>query len=431
MKTLMKNALIGASVVITLAACSPEKDNNKVQIDANQKMNSQELANAGEQLMMPHTLNLADRVFEMALEKDPENLKAQFYRAFLKRFMVFKGILTRMSPYVQKYGNPQQFERMINDIPNHPAKEFLLGSSDSTALKPIQKASDIQALLVEYRKAIQDLRSFIIQHADANLDLYLNPLLFQERISSNLQNSCTVTSGSSQDNIKVICDTKDIATVKVNMADLMALKQYAAGEIFYVTLYTSYSVGDIDELINETKDQKVKSKDIFEKVDSISNAGLLMQDQGMTAIRELGSDFKAALKWAIKYQDTLCPKDANGVVTQRKGFLIKNMCIDDQQNAQNSVAVLEKVLAGTMKINLKVNGSDVEKNMNFMTLFDRPVRDLRRLMPVTWNNDGTAATSFKDSSFGGLFPDGDLNDILKNFSEEEAKNISKVMARKL
>lgn len=414
MKTLIKNMLAATSIMITLTACSQDNDKDQVRINANQLMKSQELANAGEQLMMPHTLNLADRVFEMALEKDPTNLKAQFYKSFLKRFMVFEGVLTRLTPYVNKYGNREQFSKMIKDMPNHPAKEFLLGSSDTKPLTLIFDANDIQVLLIEYRKAVQEFRSFINQHADMELDLYLNPMLFKEQIDRNLKDSCTLSSESSKDNISVVCDRADIATVKVNMADLMALKQYAAGEILYLTLYTSYSVGSIDDFLKESKDKDLKPKEIFEKIESIQDAGLLLKDQSMTMVRELGSDFGIALKWALKYQDNLCKKDSEGRIIPRKGFMMKNICITDTHNAQNTLAVLEKVLAGNMKVNLEIEDTKIEKNMNFITLFDRPLPDLRRVIPASWNREGTLATSLKDKTAGGLFPDADINDVLKN-----------------
>ncbi|WP_374077279.1 hypothetical protein [Bdellovibrio bacteriovorus] len=411
MKTLAKTILLCTSLTMALTACSPEEKKDKQVITANQQMNSQDLADSGEQLMQPHTLHLADRVFEMALEKDPGNKKAQFYRAFLKRFMIFEGVLYRVAPYVEKYGDKALFQKNLKQIPNHPLRQFLLKSNGGKA--QISTLADMQTLLVEYRDAVQSFRDFVTQNPDMNLDLYLNPMLFSNQINNNLKDSCQIVS-QGEDNFKVECDYSDIAKAKINMADLIALKQAAAGEILYLTLYTSYSVGSIDQFLIDNKDGKLTAKESFEKLESIQDVGLLMKNQSMTAVRKLGADFGVGLKWALQYQDSLCPKDKNGKSLGRKGFVVNDMCVTDTANAQNTLATLDKVLAGTMKVTLGENDAKIEKNMNIITLFDRPVRDLRRLAPATWNAEGSTATSLRDKTFGGLFPDGDVNDLFKH-----------------
>lgn len=411
MKTLAKTIILCTSLAMALTACSPEKKKDKQLITANQQMNSQELADSGEQLIQPHTLHLADRVFAMALEKDPENKKAQFYRAFLKRFMIFEGVLYRVAPYVEKYGDKALFQKNLKEIPNHPLRQFLLKSNAGKA--QISTLADMQKLLIEYRDAVQSFRDFVTQNPDMNLDLYLNPMLFLSQINDNLKDSCQIISQGEND-FKVECDYSDIAKTKINMADLIALKQAAAGEILYLTLYTSYSVGSIDQYLIDNKDGKMSAKDSFAKLEAIQDLGLLMKEQSMTSVRKLGADFGVALKWALQYQNSLCPKDKNGVAIGRKGFAVKDMCVTNTANAQNTLATLDKVLAGTMKVTLGENDAQIEKNMNIITLFDRPVRDLRRLAPETWNTEGTAATSLRDKTFGGLFPDGDVNDLFKN-----------------
>ncbi len=411
MKTFTKSMILCSSLLMTLAACSPEKKQEKQVITATLQMTSQELAESGEQLVQPHSLHLADRVFEMALEKDPDNKKAQFYRSFLKRFMVFEGILYRVSPYVEKYGDKALFQTNIKNIPNHPLRQFLLKSDTNKA--QIKNLADIQMFLTDYRDAVQEFRSFVTKNPDLNMDIYLNPSLFANKIEGNIKESCQVIS-EKQDDFKVECDFSDVAKIKVNMADLMVLKQAAAGEVLYLTLYTSYGVGSIDDYLVETKNKGLSSKEALEKLAAIPDVGLLTKRQGLTAIRKMGADFGVGLKWALRYQSSLCPKNKDGKSTLRKGFLVTDMCITDTNNAQNTLAILDRVLAGTMKVTFGETEQKFEKNMNVMALFDRPVQDLRRLAPATWNSEGTQATSFHDKTFGGLFPDGDADELLRS-----------------
>lgn len=92
----MKKKIIFKIVVLSAFAslqlgCSDKKnednkDNNKTKIEASSKNTASELADAAEQLVSPYTFMLAMRIADMALEKDPENLKALFYKKLLSRF---------------------------------------------------------------------------------------------------------------------------------------------------------------------------------------------------------------------------------------------------------------------------------------------------------------------------------------------------------
>lgn len=416
MKTMFKTIALCTSLTLALSACSPEdKKTDKVRITATEQMDAEELAQAGEQLVTPYTLHLANHVFTKALEKDPGNKKAQFYSAFLKRFTVFEGLLKRVRPYAEKYGNIEQLNRTIKDLPKHPLRDFLLKNNPEKG--DIRNLADIQGLLMDYRDAIEEFRQFIAKNPDLTLELYLNPLLFQNQIEENKMNNCVVVdSKDTQTLADVECDFSEIALTRINIADLMVLKQVSAGEVLYYTLYTSYSVNGIDDLLKKNDEKEMTSEEMFTALEAIPGALTLNKRQSMTSVRKLGSDFGVALKWAMKYQESLCPRDANGNVQKRKGFLISDICVEDKQEANRTLATLEKVLAGTMKVELGENDQKLTKNINVITLFDKPVNDLRRLMPKTWNAEGTTATSFRDKTLGGLMPDGDADDLLKQSS---------------
>lgn len=410
MKSLVKNVLVCGSLLLALTGCSEEKKDSVV-ITANQQMDSQELANAGEQLMMPQSLHLAYRVFEMSLQKDPDNKKAQFYKSFLERVMVFEGILTRLQPYVDKYGNKEQFNKMIKDFPNSSLRNFLLREKKDAP--QITNLSDIQNVLVEYRLAAEKLRTFIMQNQDANIELFLNPYLFSAQINENIGQSCELTEDSSQDDFKVVCDMSDVATIRVNTADLMALKQIAAGEVAYSAIFTSYSVGSIDNILKGSLAGK-SSKEIMDTLENVKDTGILMKKQGLTALRNLGSDLAVGLKWAMQHQDNLCRRDEQGHAIARKGFLVKDLCIENMEGTKQSLALLESALRGAIQIPVEVeNGNTVTTAVNYFALVDAPALNLRTLLPKSWNATGDKATSFRDSSLGGTFPNRDAEVILR------------------
>lgn len=441
LKTLAK--LVTSSVlVVAVSACETKKSEKTpsakdpapgqtaptVKVSVDPQMDAQALVDAGEQLIGPYTFNLADKTFEMALAKDPTNKKAQFYRAFLKRVMVFKGILIRAKPYARAYGNIEGLEGTIKAMPNHPMKKFLMDGKED-----IKDVTDIQKFLVDYRRALEEFRSFISKNPDLELDLYMNPSVFGGKMAENARTSCEIIEERS-----FVCSTANLATAKINAADLVALKQEAAGEILYMALYTSYSVQGIEPLlididratVVECKDLRVDDgwggyyrrecvrpnrqislREKLTRLDQAAGFGHLKADQTMTVIRSLGVDLLAAGKWALQYQQTLCrtggPNEAN-----RPGYLVsQGLCAEDATEAKKSIALFENLLAGPIVHSFETSHGTVSAEFNPWTLFDKPVKDLRQLMPSAWSRCDSAA-SFRDKTLGGTFPRGDAENVM-------------------
>lgn len=410
MKSLIKNVLISSSLLLVLTACSEPKEKQKIVITANQQMDANELANAGEQLMIPQSMHLANKVFEMALAKDPENKKAQFYHSFLKRVMIFEGILNRIQPYVDQYGQPDVFAERIKELPKGPARQFLLTPKKDA--KPIRNATDIQALLVEYRKAAEDFRSFVVQNADMNLELYLNPYFFQDMVEQNKIDSCEVK--QTDTTWEIICDNYESETVKVNMADLLVLKQIAAADIIYATGATSYSFGSIDELAKKSQTNSMSPQALSESLEMTQDFGLLRKDNGLAAIRNLGSDFGIGMKWAMKYQASLCKRDEYGRLVARRGFLARDICVNDMDSANKSLQTLDAILAGVIQAPVEMkDGTTVNTTFDIMALFDKPMLSLQPILPTQWTEEGKRPSFVKDPSIGGLLPNKEANSLLE------------------
>ncbi|MDG0817125.1 hypothetical protein [Bdellovibrio svalbardensis] len=415
MKKMIKSIALCTSLLATLSACSPEKTKEvtKVQLSVNEQMQSDELTAAGEQLIAPHTFHLADRAFALALEKNPSDKKAEFYRVFLKRFMVFRGVMTNIKPMVKKYGDAAKYDKEMKKIPNSPINDFLFMPADGV-IKPINTEEDVQNLLIAYRNALQDFRTYVAMNQDLKLELHVNPIIFMNQINENMTSNCTVVPGTKEEDGQIECDTSEIATVRVNIADLLSLKQEAAGEILYLALYTSYNFNGLAQYTKDNSGKEMTAKESYDLLQSKVDFKLL-KNEGFTAIRSLGADLGVAAKWAMKYQDSICPKDKNGMPVARKGYMFKKgLCIDNASNLEKNLALLEQVLKGTMAVKI---GSDeanqITKNINFLAPFDKPVADLRMLTPATWNEAGTQGTSFKDKTLGGMFPDQDADFLLQ------------------
>lgn len=433
---------------MSMVACQPkEKEADRTTISINAKMAADDLTSAGEQLIGPYTFHLADRAFELALEKNPEDQKALFYRAFLKRFMVFKGVLTRVKPYARQYGNPKDIENIASKFPNHPFKTFLL---DASGKKDIADAEGLQILLTEYQGAINEFREYALKNQDLELDLYMNPSIFKEKIEENIKDSCVIPEGSSAEDMTVECRTQDIVTVKVNVADIIALRQQAAGEVLMYSLFTSYSVKGIEPLMKDIGDDRevctgggghwdsqrnewisvpyecrrvgrqISRKEIHERLSMTPGFGRLRKENTLKLVHGLGADFSRAAKWVMEYQSALCPRGAGSSDVlgrsqkQRPGFLIdgETFCMGNLDEVKASVALLDQALAGLVRMTVDTeNGEKHETDVNIFALFNNPVKDLRDLFPASWDDCGGVG-SLKDKTFGGMYPNGDAEKIM-------------------
>ncbi|MBX3040113.1 MAG: hypothetical protein KF789_05315 [Bdellovibrionaceae bacterium] len=415
MKAMTGKILMCAALMGALAACGSKDEKSEKQmleVTTTSKMSADELTQAGEQLVGPYTFHLADRTFEMALEKNPNDKKAQFYRAFLKRLMVNRGILNRVKPYAKNHGSISQLQEVIKGLPAHPLKDFLL---DDKGLKPIAGIDGIQDYLTDYRNALQDFRAFVTKNPNLEFDIFLNPHVFESAIRENLVGSCTSTNNQ-EGGFNVVCETEKIATLKVNVADLLVLKQEAAGEQLYVTLLSSYSMKGLEPYFKEREeeaDSEISTKDLYAKLSSFPEALKLRQDNGLAEVKKIGADLSSAMKWVIKYQKQICRTGEEGNRANRPGFMFsQGICAEVTTDSDQQLALFDQMLSGVVRVDQTLaNGQVMKVDMDIMAPFVKPVQDLRNIMPATWTSCGTAA-SLKDSTLGGLFPRGDAEALL-------------------
>jgi hypothetical protein len=411
MKSILKTTVLATSLVLALGACS-EKDKNdnggdgRIQVSA--KMKSDELTEAAEQLVSPYTFMLADKVLDMAIEKDGTNTKAQFYKAFLKRAMVFKGIAKRVAPMMAK--NPQQkleYDRTVKDFPESPLKKFLLDGKED-----IHSYSQLQSVLSDYSQALNDFRKFLKLNQNAELTLNLNPYVFEKEINQELVNSCTWTGENGS--YDVHCDHVTVAQKKINVADMIALRQMTSGEMLYFSIYTAYDMSTIEQALSSGQLTNATPQQTLAYYKSLPSVAKLRQNHTLNLIPEIGSDFSAALKWAIQYQDRVCPK-GEGQSNQRKGFLFKNgVCIKSGTEVDKGLALLDQAMSGIFTNDIKEKDQTVDQiRVNLVGFVTAPPTDLKNVLPTELDASGKA-TEWTDKTMGGLFPDGDIHKLNRN-----------------
>lgn len=387
-------------------------------ISANISMPVEDLVEAGEQLIAPHTFMVADRIFSMVLKKDPNHKKALFYKAFLKRFMVFEGVLTGVKPLVAKSGADklEEFELSIKKLPDSPVKSFLTASH-----KGMKSAGDVQDLLVDYVDAVAEFRDFARDHANDNFEITLNMNLktFESELMERAKNSCEVLQNDPEA-VRVTCDLSQVAKVKLNSADLMVLRQMAGAEIVLWSIYTAYTIDGIEEVAKKIEGRDLSNEEFNQILAQHPKLGLLRKDHRLGSLIDLGVDFSKSVKWAQKYQKQLCPQGlANADKIQRRGYLVeKGLCLELNSETDKLLALLDAALIGPVYHDLlNLKGEMVNVKIDpFATLRAPPV-DIRHMISGQFGKCENGKSVIADKTLGGVFPDGNAEEFVSSCKE--------------
>lgn len=408
MKTQMKLLSIGMLLSASLlTACqSNNKSADDGVVHTKDLQTSSELADAAEQLVTPYTFMLASKVNDAALEKDPTNLKALFYKKFLARTEVFRGIQYRIQPLLKTDSDRKNWLAQKDAMPDSALKTFLYVAS-----KPqLKTVTDIQNVMGEYVASVRSFRDFLKQNNSSELVLNLNPVFFQARISEQSKNNCEVV-GSDKADFDFKCDNSEAAKVRLNGADFIALSQISAGEMLYFGSFNNYSLEGVDTL--NQPGQQLTLEQGLNKLFANQQFGKLRSDNTISMIKDIGADLGAATKWAMQYQKELCPKGDSEII-QRRGYLFeRGFCISNTNEVQKGLSYLDQAMAGVMAIDVKnAHGTTDKINVDVFALSKNPIADLRSIAPTAYNSCGIA--SLADNSLGGVFVDKNLDVILKN-----------------
>ncbi len=369
----------------------------KVKVSAIEQMDAAELTSTAEQLISPYTFMISHEMAKKALAKDPYNLKAEFIMRMTKPLQVFKGIHSRMRPSL----NPDQVaghEDWLRRFPNSPLKTFLTAQGS-----PIATVTDAQNVLTEYFTALQEFRAFLKKNQSAKLSIELNAQAFENEIREEMADSCRYV--GLEEDLELVCDYSEIATKKLNIADLIALRQMVSGQIMY-SMFNNYSLEGLEKIeqnVGLTNKQKTEAMALLPKF------GKLRSSHTFGILKDIGSDFSGAIKWAVQYQNELCPEGQTSY-GQRKGYLFKDgICDEDADATQKLLATLDQALKGAAQFDLETeSGAPITTKLNAFAWTDRPVRDLRQVMPTQWN-ECDEATEIRDNTLGGIFVENNFN----------------------
>lgn len=411
-------------VLGTFASCNQEvqkapSDGKRISISSitsdsslSPKDKAEKLALAGEQLVTLTGFMYAGDILDQALVLDPQNKRAQFYKALLSAPLRLEGILTRIRPMVKSNPESQKsYDEVVASIPEGGLKKFLFNGKEN-----IRSEKDVQGFLDEIYGGQDKLRSFLKSNKNIKLTLNLNDVgLVQQSFKEALETCAVEQVGNDEFDIRK-CDLSKAMQLELNRADMESLQHITAGMQIYTLMYNSYDLSGTIKVSKNLKDSEASTSEVWSELTKNSAFGKVRNPQFLKAVPSLGLDVISGVRWAISMQDKLCP---NGEYERgvRKGFLFsKGLCISDNADngepVENVLKVLDVLLAGQSKMFKFASAKGtIEADVKPAAFFNNPIKDLKSLKPEF--NDCGQIVKVADSSFGGILPNREGNRILE------------------
>lgn len=383
---------------------------------------AEKLADASEQLLSAQGFDYANDVADLALEQDATNVKAAFIKAVLAPIMAQRGIAARVAPLAQldqkSADSYSDALAKLDEQPDSTLKSFVLDGQPD-----IKDETDVQAYLDSQAEAFGQIRNFAKTHKTSEIvmlgtDIEIPALIQRHRAL------CTVSYiGGYQYKLNCPSEVKMLQTT-IDRGDLEVIQQYAAGMELYLSLYNSY---DLTGAIQVAQDNATKKgqpqpspKDILDQLLASPKFGTLRAGNGFAKVKALGADAITGLRWIMANQSKLCPMGSENPHNRIGALINTGICIESSKQTQinSTIRKVEAALAGSLvATTIQTEQGPVQTVLKPSALLDQPIADLRSLKPVSLSSCGKVS-SLGDATIGGLFPQADANDFLRQDAQK-------------
>ncbi len=364
----------------------------------------------------------ADEVAQVALEHDSNNARARFIRGLLGPVMSSRGILKRIKPLMMKTPKGRQdyaqLEKDSSKWPNHALKTFLFAGEED-----IKSEKDAQNYLGQTEKKYQEFRSVLQDLRETTLTINI-PELWQEKALESKASECVAEKvGDGQ--YEVDCDLSQALQITMNVADFDAARHIVAGLEIYQILLNSYNYSGVIEVSERFKGTNPSASVVYNELLKDQTFGTVRSASSLRKVVDMGLDAVAGIKWAQANQRTLCPKGEGQ--KNRPGYVFENgICVrgpnepvSEKDTFGTVLATIELALRGGTIIEQFGNdetGRSIHSEIKPASFFINPILDVRDLGAVTFDRCDQVR-SIQDSTFSGVFVNGDFNEVLSTTSK--------------
>ncbi len=370
-------------------------------LDSEEKLAmSDVLTDDGEEKLRFETINEAWGQFNQALELNPENQRAIFWREFLRPLLETKGLLARIRPLYMK--NPDGLNRytavrrqlsidvapaffdFLNDGPNDiDTDEKFLDWMDRAIL------------------SLDTLRTFIKNNKDKTYRLRVpEQLIASEKIENERDGSCAAMTFMTS--TFTGCPANGMFSVQLNRADLEGLQYIVSRQMFEFSLLYAYRLSPTKLIEGQRGRQSTKG--FLEGLLKGYDGNLLARNR-IALAKSVLPDWIAAQRFVIENQDELCDSGKSRD-RQSTGLCVQKGPINHE--ARN-LELLETLMLGhPVQIDQSLLASPVK--VHVMKIFNEPPASISSFFPVEYDEVGDPVR-FNDRSYSPFFTEGSANTL--------------------
>lgn len=414
----MKNLILILLAGFALVACT-EKIKEKVltvpgeetpdqtgkTFDRN-KVRSEKLVTAAEELITPIGFMFADGILDSALKADPSNRKAQFYKAFIAPFMKLRGILPRIAELSRSHPNLGrvylQWVRTSGGL-----YDFLATPGG----EKMNTEADIQKLMLEIQVEMKKLHNFILQNKTFVTRLSMPAINDYDKLLSG----CMVERLTPDTFRLSPCPYMVQISLRANRGDWEVIGQQVNGARMGLGLGLSY---DLEGLLSFFQTRYLKTaKQRMEFLERQPKLGRLLPQNQMPDLMARASDLHDGAKFVQDNQSQLCLPREEHIIGRICEQNIRAGRADFKFDAVVENLRISQVGAGGQlrlikPIDSLFTGRPIMAiHLDLLAPFKNPVVNLKNLLPKTFDTCG-GVLGYKEPTLGGVLKDGNADEIL-------------------
>jgi hypothetical protein len=384
-------------------------------------------ARLGELLLMPEGIEYADQMFAQAIAADPNNAKANFYKAQTEPLMTLRGYLPRIERLVVSEQDNKALEKLRMDIEKLHMPEVSKNSNQlPDGEKPFTTYYDVQRfarekLLPAFQASVDKLSK--IDVSKSPLQLNFTPARLQLKPVTEYNYSYTYQTCANDPTTGWTCtDYSYSGTYRngtdrnlffVDKYDLKAIRSSFLAMVDSIRLSSAYSGKDsefalrrlkaIDAIRRDSGLPGLTAEDVVDTLNEFPSLFTLEPDQQLAPIAVSSAEAVTHALELAALRDQLC----NGTARTDDNSVIHPICIE--ADAVDALKLGSNLLAGPAEVTLgkDSSGNAVKIVTDLAGTLKNPAKDLKTLLPTSFDDAGNPV-DYPDATMGGLFPNGDF-----------------------
>ena len=342
---------------------------------------AENLADEGEALLLPKTLDQAHEKFIAAVEADSENARARFWVSASELFLELKGFGRRVRPlYLQTPGGEARYEAFFgNEFNSHrntsPGWQFVVSGQED-----IRTGAEFTEWMDRVRLKVFNMRKTLKEIRDSEFNITLPKVLLNRPGDSicGLLSFGPIRYRSSDD----VCGQATAGTVGLNRADFDTIGMHLSYLQLELDLWTAYRLNPL--AIFASLGKQTSTQEFLEL--ALKDAdGSVSRPKPFINLREMASEALLSIRYQMENQNTLCPTGYSNP-NNRKGYLISvGNCYpiySDHNEYERTIDTVEAFLAGRPTL-LRDNSI-----LDFNELIDNPPQNIHEVLPLKFNSCG-------------------------------------------